>query len=154
MPGSSRPGAGLQNRCPKHDSLETRFQTSLGKILAAQMAPKSKSEGGPDMRSDVHQSQIEKKKALACFVHTLSTWRSCNLTVKTQLILKIFTSSFLSHLFAILAHEGLEHHFKLGVQDIPKPFQNTLRSYIRLGNASGTASERFWTPKWLPKRGP
>ena len=85
--------------------MEDRFQIDLGSILAAQMGPKSRHKGGPDTLSDVHQSQIEKKKVPARFVHTLSTWRRCNLTVKTHVLLKILTSSLLSLLLIILAHE-------------------------------------------------
>ena len=66
----------------------------LGSILVAQMAPKSRSEGGPDTLSHGYQSQIKKNKVLAGFMLlALSTLRRCNLTVKTHVFLKISVSS-------------------------------------------------------------
>jgi len=47
----------------------------------------------------------------------------------------------------ILAHEGLQKHFKIGVQDVPKPCQNALRYQLHVGSASITALEGFWSPK-------
>ena len=38
-------------------------------------------------------------------------------------------------------------HVKIGVQDVPKPFQNALRYQLRVGSASITALERFWAPE-------
>ena len=145
--------ATLQNRGWKFDAFPDGLCIYFGAILAAQMAPKSRPRGGPDTLSNVYQSQIEKKKVLASFVLALSTLRRCNLPVKTQVFLKIFTSSLLSLLLIILAHEGLKKQLKIGVQDVPKPFQNALRSQVRVSSVSGTGLEGFWTPKWLPKRG-
>ena len=147
-------GATPQNRGPKSNAHPDGLGIALGSILASQMGPKSRPGGGPDTLSDVHQSQIEKKKALASFVLALSTLRRCNLTVKTLVFLKIFTSSLLSLLLIILAHEDLKKHSKIGVQDGPKPFQNALRYQVRVGSASGTGLEGFWIPKWPPKTGP
>ena len=59
------------------------------------------------------KEQIEKKKDPASFLLTLSTWRRCNLTVKTQVFLKILTSSLLSFLLVILAHEAFKNYQKL-----------------------------------------
>ena len=90
----------------------------------------------------------------ASFLLALSTLRKCNLTVKTQVFSKIFTSSVLSLLFIILSRGDFKKCFKISLQRVPKPFQNALRYHMRLGNPSGTGLERFWPPKWLPKRGP
>ena len=76
------------------------------------------------------------------------------MTVKTEVFLKIFTWSLLILLLVILAHEGLENRFKIGVQDLPKPFQNALQYQLGLGSASITALQRFWAPKYPPKGGP
>ena len=147
MPHSSQPGATPQNRCPKSNAHLDGFQIDFGSILAAQMAPKWRPRGGPDALSDLYQSQIKETKVLASFLLALSRWRRCNLTEKMVVFLKIFTSLLLSHLLVILAHEGLENHFKFGVQDVPKPFQNALRDELHLGSASMTALERFWDAK-------
>ena len=45
--------------------------------------------GSPDMFSDVYQSQIEKFKVLANWVHALS--RRCNFIVNTLVFVKILT---------------------------------------------------------------
>ena len=50
---------------------------------------------------------------------------------------------FASH----LSSRRLKKHSKIGVQDGPKPFQNVLRYQVRVGSASGTGLEGFWTPK-------
>ena len=50
--------------------------------------------------------------------------RKCILIVKTQVFCKIFILVFLSLLLIILARKYLKKHFKMGVQDAPKPFQN------------------------------
>ena len=50
--------------------------------------------------------------------------RKCILTVKTYVFCKIFILVFLSLLLIILARKYLKKHFKMGVQDAPKPFQN------------------------------
>ena len=113
----------------------------MGSILAAQRAPKSRPRGGPDTLSDVHQSQIEKKKAPARFAHTLSTWRRCNLTVKTQVFLKILTSSLLSFLLVILAHEAFKNNQKLvskTSQNYPKRSSISVECWKRFHNSFAT----------------
>ena len=52
--------------------------------------------------------------------------RKCILTVKTQVFCKIFILVFLSLLLIILARKYLKKHFKMGVQDVPEPFQNAV----------------------------
>ena len=111
----------------------------LGSILAAQMGPKE----DQDTPSDVYQSQSKKNKTLASFVFTLSTLRRCNLTVKTQVFLNIFTLSLLSVLLIILTRGDFKKTFKIGFQRVPKPFQNALRYHMRLGNAPEISLERF-----------
>ena len=50
-----------------------------------------------------------------------------------------------------LAHHlitrSLEKGLKIGVQDVPRRFQTTLPSHLRLGSASVTGLEGFWSPK-------
>ena len=46
-----------------------------------------------------------------------------------------------------LSSRRLKKRFKIGVQNVPKPFQNPLRHKLRAGSASITALERFWLPK-------
>ena len=46
------------------------------------------------------------------------------LTVKTVVFCKNFILVFLSLLLIILAHKYLKKLFKMGVQDVPEPFQN------------------------------
>ena len=53
-----------------------------------------------------------------------------------------------------LSSRRLKKQLKIGVQDVPKPFQNALRYQLRLGSASITALERFLAPKYPPKGGP
>ena len=84
-PSSSQRGITLQNRCPISNAHLDGLWIDLGSILAPQMGPKSRPGGNADTLSDVHQSQIEKKKVLASFVLALSTLRRCNLTMKTQM---------------------------------------------------------------------
>ena len=52
--------------------------------------------------------------------------RKCILTVKTQVFCKIFILVFLSLLLIILTRKYLKKHFKMGVQDVPEPFQNAV----------------------------
>ena len=69
-------------------------------------------------------------------------------------IFKDFDFVTLGRLASHFSSRNLKSHSKFGVQDDPKPFQNALRYKLRVGSPSITASERKWTPKWLPKRGP
>ena len=48
------------------------------------------------------------------------------MTVKTQVFCKIFILVFLSLVLIILACKYFKKHFKMGVQDVPKPFQNAV----------------------------
>ena len=45
---------------------------------------------------------------------------------KTQVFCKIFILVFLSLLLIILTRKYLKKHFKIGVQDVPEPFQNAV----------------------------
>ena len=140
-----------QNRSSFSNAFPDRFHSGSGSILAAQMGPKTKPEAGQDPLSDVYQSQNEKKKVSASFVPALSTLRRCNLIVKTLVFLNVFISSLLFRFLSILVRGDFKKGFTIDFYK-PKPFQNAVRSYLRLGNASGTGLERFWTPKWSPKR--
>ena len=67
------------------------------------------------------------------------------------MFLKILTFSLLSFGLIILSRGVLKEGFKIGVQDVARRFQTSLPSHFRLGSASVTGVERFWTPKGRPK---
>ena len=52
--------------------------------------------------------------------------RKCILTINTLVFCKIFILVFLSLVLIILARKYLKKHFKMGVQDVPEPFQNAV----------------------------
>ena len=126
----------------------------LGSILAAQMAPKSRPGGGPDAPSDVYQSQMEQKRVLASFFSCLINIAMMQSDCKNRCVFKDFDFVTLVVFACDLSSRSLQKQSKIGVQNVPKPSQNAFRYQLRVGNASITALERFWPPKWPPKRGP
>ena len=143
---SSRRRTTLQNRCLKFDAFPDGFLIALGSILAAQMTPKSRPRGGPDTLSHAYQWKIQKKRVHASFLLALSTLRSCNLTVKTEVFLKILTSSLLSLLLIILAHEGLKNSQKL----VSKTSQNQSKTLFDISCVLGALPWRLWNDFGLP----
>ena len=67
-----------------------------------------------------------KQEGFVNVVVMLFKLRKCILTVKTHVFCKIFILVFLSLLLIILARKYLKQHFKIGVQEVPEPFQNAV----------------------------
>ena len=124
--------------------MEDRFRIDLGSILAAQRAPKSRPGGSPDAPSDVHQSQMEQKRVLASFFSCLINIAMMQSDCKNRCVFEDFDFVTIVVFAYHLSSRRLKNHFKIGVQDVPKPFQNALRYQLRVGSASMTALERFW----------
>ena len=82
-----------------------------------------------------------------------STTSIFNLTGKTQVFLKILTLPFFWRKHSIPSIGGSKKAFKICFRDVPKPFQKALRIQLRVGSASVTGLERFWTPKSPLKQG-
>ena len=74
--------------------------------------------------------------------------RKCILTVKTHVFCKIFILSFMSLLFIILTRKYLKKHFKMGVQDVPKPFQNAVSFELVKQSAFMIDFRRILGPNW------
>ena len=83
-----------------------------------------------------------------------STTSIFNLTVKTQVFLKILTLPFFWRKHIIPSTGDFKKAFKIRFGDVPKPLQKALRIQLRLGSASVTGLERFWTPKLPPQTRP
>ena len=86
--------------------------------------PILRSNGGLDLLLCFVSSWCTNNKVIFNVVVMLCKSRKCILTVKTLVFCKIFILVFLSLLLIILARKYLNKHFKMGVQDAPKPFQN------------------------------
>ena len=76
-----------------------------------------------------------------------------NLTVKTQVFLKILTLPFFWRKHIIPSIGDLKKAFKLRLKGIPKTSQMALPIQLRVGSASVTGLERFWAPKSPLKQG-
>ena len=142
---------------PQHhvrgNTLPDGFGTSSEPILGADIASKSRPQGAPEALPDGYYPEMQKNQVLASVLLVLSTRPRCNLTVKTQVFLKILALSCFSFLHIILSHGDCKKTFKTTPSEGPKPFQKALRIHLRLGTTSVTGLERFWTPKWAPQVG-
>ena len=137
----------------KGNTLPYSFGLSSEPFLGADIASKSRPQGAPVALPDGCYPEMEKNKVLASVLLVLSTRPRCNLTVKTQVFLKIIALSCFSLLHIILSHGDFKKAFKISPSEAPKPFQKALRIQLRLGSTSVTGLERFWTPKWAPQVG-
>ena len=137
----------------KGNTLPDGFGTSSEPILGAEIASKSRPQGAPEALPDGYYPEMEKNKVLASVLLVLSTRPRCNLTVKTQVFLKILAVSCFSLLHIILSHGDFKEPFKMCPHEAPNPFQEAFRIELRLGNTSVTVLERFQTLKWSPQVG-
>ena len=85
-----------------------------------------RSKAGSDLLLCFISTWCAKTKVFLNVVVMLFKLRKCILTVKTQVFCKIFILVFLSLLLIILTRKYLKKHFKMGVQDVPEPFQNAV----------------------------
>ena len=96
-------------RFPAASSHSHGMRSASGLRLGA----KSRPRGWPDRLLEEYQSQNEKNMVPEGFELALSTLRRCNLTVKTQVFLNIFTLSLLSVLPIMLSRGGSNKSFKI-----------------------------------------
>ena len=103
------------------DAISDDLEISLGPNLGAKIASKTKPRGPPQALPDGYYFEMEKNYFLASFALVLSTRPGCNLTVKTEVFLKILTLSRFSLLHIILSHGDFKKHSKTVLEEPRKP---------------------------------
>ena len=123
-------------------------------VFRAQRASKSRSRADQERLRDGFRDPSSKLLLFPLTFREPSTTPIFNLTAKTHVFLKIPTLPFSSRKHIIPSVGDFKKACKIRVRDAPKPFQEALRIQLRLGSASSTGLERFWTPKWRRQASP
>ena len=130
--------------------LPDRFGIDFGCPNGSQIEARRRSRHAFRCISVSDREKVGSCKLSSCLINIAKMQSDC----KKRGVFKDF--DFVA-LVAFACHHSsrrLQKPLKIGVQDVPKPVQNALRYRLRVGSASITALERFWTPKYPPRRGP